>query len=145
MNKNYRNEVHKMNYLSSEIDSLYHLSSLKFGISDSASIVLYTIYDAGGECLLSHIYKTSGISKQTINSAIRHLEAEHFINLKQMDGRSKMVSFTDEGERFAENTVARLFAAETGVFESWTKEQVEIFMDLMEKYLDAFRKQIENL
>ena len=48
MNKNYRNEVHKMNYLSSEIDSLYHLSSLKFGISDSASIVLYTIYDAGG-------------------------------------------------------------------------------------------------
>ena len=56
-----------------------------------------------------------------------------------------MVSFTDEGERFAENTVARLLAAETGVLESWTKEQVEIFMDLMEKYLDSFRKQIENL
>lgn len=134
-----------MTYLSSELDALYHLSSLKFGISDSVSIVLYTIFDAGGECLLSEIYKTSGISKQTINSAIRSLEAEHLICLKQMDGRSKMVSFTEEGKEFAENTVARLLAAEMGAFESWSEQEVGLLMDLIEKYVDSLRKQIEKL
>lgn len=145
MSKKYKNEIHKMTYLSSELDALYHLSSVKFGISDSVSIVLYTIFDAGGECLLSEIYKMSGISKQTINSAIRNLEADCLIHLRQMDGRSKMVSFTEEGRAFAENTVARLFAAETDAFESWSEQEVDLFLNLMEKYADSLKEQIEKL
>lgn len=145
MSRKYKNEIHKMNYLSSEIDALYHLASLKFGISDSVSIVLYAIYDAGGACLLSDIYKTSGISKQTINSAIRSLEADHFINLKQMDGRSKMVAFTEEGKAFAERTAAEIFAAENRAFETWSDQEVGTFLKLMEKYADSFREQIEKI
>ena len=137
MSKKYKNEIHKMTYLSSELDALYHLSSVKFGISDSVSIVLYTIFDAGGECLLS--------SKQTINSAIRNLEADCLIHLRQMDGRSKMVSFTEEGRTFAENTVARLFAAETDALESWSEQEVDLFLKLMEKYADSLKEQIEKL
>lgn len=40
MEINHRKELHKINYLSSEIDALYHLSSVKFDISDSESIRL---------------------------------------------------------------------------------------------------------
>lgn len=81
--------IHRINYLNAELDALYHHASLKLGLTDSASIVLYTIYDNGEDCLLSDIYKQSGVSKQTVNSAIRNLEKKHIIYLEQHSGRAK--------------------------------------------------------
>lgn len=43
----------------------------------------------GNERLLSDIYKKSGISKQTVNSAIRSLEADGILYLEQYNGRAK--------------------------------------------------------
>lgn len=57
MNKNRLNDTRRINYLTSETDALYHLASVKLGISDSVSIVLYTLYDPDKSCLLSDIYK----------------------------------------------------------------------------------------
>ena len=73
MEKAYTGEIRRINFLISEMDSLYHLADLRLGISDSVSRVLYALYDAGGQCPLADIYKNSGISKQTINSAVRGL------------------------------------------------------------------------
>ena len=56
MKKNHIGEIKRINYLSNELEALYHQSSLKFGITDSVSIVLYTIYDSGNECLLTDIF-----------------------------------------------------------------------------------------
>lgn len=55
----------------------------------SVSIVLYTIYDGGEECLLRDIYQKLGISKQAVNSAIRVLEADGILYLEQHTGWSK--------------------------------------------------------
>ncbi len=74
-------KLHRINYLIAETDALYHQASLKLGISDSAMRVLYTVHDCGGSCQLSDIYKRSGISKQTVNSALRKLEADGVIYL----------------------------------------------------------------
>ena len=145
MKKNHMNEIHRINYLTTEMESLYHLSSLKLGITDSVSIVLYSIYDAGNECMLSDIYKNSGISKQTINSAIRGLEADGMLCLEQHNGRSKKVILTDKGIVYAKKTVARLLRAEMDAFDTWTEDDVSTYIRLMEKYLDCFRIQIEKL
>lgn len=145
MASNIYGEIHRINYLSSEMEALYHQSSLKFGISDSVSIILYTIYDNGGCCLLSDIYKKSGISKQTVNSAIRRLEKDGIICLKQHTGRSKKAILTEKGKDYAEHTVAKLFEAEAKAFETWTTEEINTHISLMEKYLECFREQIERL
>lgn len=89
--------IHRINYLTSEMDAVYHRASLKLGISDSVSLILYTIYDAGGSCLLSEIYKKSGISKQTVNSALRGLEGKGILALQQYKGRAKKVVLTEAG------------------------------------------------
>lgn len=127
------------------MEALYHQSSLKFGISDSVSIVLYTIYDNGGYCLLSDIYKKSGISKQTVNSAIRGLEKDGVIFLEQHTGRSKKVILTEKGKDYVKHTVARLFEAEAKAFETWSSEEINTHISLMEKYLKCLRQQIERL
>ena len=97
MAKNRSREIHRINYLTSEMDALYHQASVKMGISDSVSIVLYHLYDVGGACLLREILSSSGISKQTVNSALRNLEARGLLCLEAYNGRSKRVILTQAG------------------------------------------------
>ena len=145
MNKKIYDKVHLINHIISEMESLYHQVSLKMGISDSVSIVLYTIHVTEGICLLSDIYKKSGISKQTVNSAIRRLEDEGILYLEQHTGRSKKIILTEMGNKYINKTVAKLYEAEVQAFESWTKEEINTYVNLMEKYKDCFRKKINAL
>lgn len=145
MNRDGIKTINKINFLSSEIDALYHQASLKLGISDSVSIVLYTIYDAGESCLLSDIYKQSGISKQTINSAIRGLEANNILYLEQHTGRTKKIVLTDKGKDFVKETVEKLYEAEIQAFGTWSEEEISTYIHLMEKYTHCFRKEIEKM
>lgn len=98
MEKTYTGEIRRINFLISEMESLYHLADLRLGISDSASLVLYALYDAGGQCPLADIYKNSGISKQTINSAIRGLEKEGLLYLAQYPRPGKKSGFDGQGK-----------------------------------------------
>lgn len=91
MSRSNFDKLQRINWLISETDSLYHQASLKIGLSDSASRILYALYTRGGSCLLSDIYKDSGISKQTVNSALRKLEKEGVIRLEQYHGKAKKV------------------------------------------------------
>lgn len=145
MDKKISARIHRINYLNAELNALYHNASLKLGLTDSASIVLYTIYDNGENCLLSEIYKQSGISKQTVNSAIRNLEKEGVIFLEQHSGRAKKVVLTDLGKDYVQKTVARLFNAEATAFSSWTEDEINAHIGFMEKYIDSFREQVKNL
>jgi len=145
MEKHLFDMLHRINYLTAETDALYHQAALKVGLSDSAMRVLYTIYDNGESCPLSNIYKQSGTSKQTVNSAIRKLEAEGMIRLEQQSGRSKRVFFTETGKQYADETIARIFEAETAAFSSWADTEIAEHLRLTEKYVDTFREQVEKL
>ena len=145
MLKNRSKEIHRINYLTYETEGLYHQASLKMGISDSVCIVLYAIYDAGGSCLLRDIYKHSGVSKQTINSALRSLEAKQLIQLEQYSGKLKRAVLTPQGNSFAGETVGRLFEAETHTFDDWQEGEISTYIRLMEKYTDSLRRQLQIL
>ena len=85
-------EMKRFNYLTTEIDAAYHEAALKLGLSDSALLILYTICNCGEACLLHDITRLSGISKQTVNSALRKLEDEGVVYLESFSGRKKKVS-----------------------------------------------------
>lgn len=138
-------QLRKINYMTAEMNGLYHQVALRQGLSDSVSMVLYSLYERGGSCMLSQIYKDSGISKQTINSAIRRLEAEEMLYLASATGRSKRVFLTEKGTARAENTVGRLMEAEIMAFADWSDQDVENHVGLMERYLEDFRKMIDKL
>lgn len=138
-------EIRRINFLTSETDSIYHQASLRLGISDSVSITLYTIQDRGENCLLSDVYKSSGVSRQTINSAIRKLEADGMLSLAPYAGRSKKIVLTDKGRDFIRQTVAKLLEAETRAFDSWSEEEIKTYIGLMGKYTESLRKQLNQL
>lgn len=142
---NHQHALRRINYLTSEMQSLYHQSSLRFGISDSVSIVLYALYDQGGRCLLSDIYKSSGVSKQTINSALRSMERDELISLEAATGRTKSLTLTPKGQELANRTAARLVEAEARAFDGWSEADIALYIELIEKYTEAFRRRIELL
>ena len=139
------NEIHRINYLTSEMDSIYHQASLRLGISDSVSIILYTIQDKGESCLLSDVYKSSGVSRQTVNSAIRRLEADGVLYLEPYAGRAKKIVLTDKGRDYIRQTVARLLEAEIRAFDGCSEDEIKTHIGLMEKYTESLLRQIHQL
>ncbi|MGN0479704.1 MAG: MarR family winged helix-turn-helix transcriptional regulator [Hominenteromicrobium sp.] len=138
-------DMKRFNYLISETEAAYHEMTRKLGISDSAMIVLYTICDNGGACLLKEICRRSGIRKQTINSAIRKLEAEEIVFLESADAKSKKVCLTEKGHRLAACTAMRMIQAENEILASWPKAEVEQYLDLTERFLTAFREKMREM
>ncbi|MDE7312124.1 MAG: MarR family transcriptional regulator [Eubacterium sp.] len=137
-------ELKRLNYLISEIDAAYHEAALKIGLSDSSMTVLYAVCNSGGSCLLSEICKLSGTSKQTINSALRKLEAEGLIYLEAGEGKRKKVCLTEKGMDCSKNGVARLIALENDILASWTANEQEKYLELTQKYLACLKQKIKE-
>lgn len=140
-----KEEMKRFNYLTAEIDAAYHEAALKLGLSDSAMQILYTICNNGEECLLNDIIHLSGISKQTVNSALRKLENEDVVYLEAFSGRKKKVCLTEKGKALVKNTVLQIIEIENEIFDSWTDTERKIYIELTQKYLFSFKEKIKEL
>ena len=138
-------EMKRFNYLIGETNAAYHEAAWKLGLSDSVMQILYAICNSGDNCLLGEICRLSGISKQTVNSALRKLEVEGMVYLENAGGKKKRVCLTVSGKKLAESTVVRLIDIENGVLDSWPEEEVEQYLRLTGKYLNEFREKIREL
>ena len=138
-------EMKRFNHLMGEIDAVYHEMAMKLGLSDSAMIILYTICDNGDSCPLQEICRRSGISKQTINSAIRKLEKEDIVYLDTVGAKNKNVCLTEKGKHLANHTAIRIIDAENDIFSSWPKDDVNKYLELTERFLVEIREKAKNL
>lgn len=145
MNHPVSKEIKRYNHLLGEIEATYHEMSLKLGLSDSAMIILYTICDEGNSCPLSEISRRSGLSKQTVNSAIRKLEAGNILYLEKASARSKKVCLTEAGIDLASRTALRLMDAENAILASWPRQDVKRYLELTERFLNGLRKEAAKL
>lgn len=145
MNKNIAEYLQSLNSLTAELDNIYHQAALKVGLTDSATLVLYHLLCYNGSCPLNTICKETGVSKQTINSAIRSLEKNEIIYLTTSNGRFKIVNLTDKGKLYAHETVGKIFAAEKNVFSSWSEEEITMHVELSKKYINSLRAEINKL
>lgn len=126
------------NNLWDEIDASYHEAATRLGLSDSAMLILYMLSCGGGQCLLRDITRTA-VSRQTVNSALRKLEAEGIVRTEAADGRKKLLRLTESGRRLAEDTVAKVISAEKEIYSSWTDEELRLYFELTERFLKDFR------
>lgn len=145
MTKNIMEHLHRINYLSAEINSLYHQAAVKLGISDSVMHIMYMLYDNDGSFMLSDICRVSGISKQTVNSAVRKLERDEIVYLEKQGGKMKKVCLTQKGREYAEQTVRRVFSAEAAAYSDWSEAEINEHLRLMEKYVLSFRDRLKEL
>ena len=138
-------EMKRFNHLLGEIDAVYHAAALKMGLSDSAMSILYTISNEGDACLLQTICRRSGLNKQTVNSALRKLERERVIYRESAGPKVKRVCLTEQGKTLARRTAHRIIQAENEILTSWSAEDVEAYLTLTERFLQAIREKTQDL
>lgn len=135
----------RYNYLLGEINSIYHDMALKLGLSNSAMNILYTICDNDGECLLRDICRYSGLSKQTINSALRKLEEDDIVKLINTTHKYKTVTLTNKGKELAYSTVMVILQMENSIYNSWSPEDVDMYLKLTERYMNDLKARYHDL
>jgi hypothetical protein len=138
-------EAKKYSQLSGEINSLYHEAAVIMGISDSVLDILYVICGAEDSCLQSEIYKMTGMSRQTINSAIHKLEKEGIVCLLQGQGRNTIVSLTEKGKEFSSPKIHALQEIENKIWSEWSIDERQQYLTLTEKYCSSLRKYMKEI
>lgn len=135
----------RLNCLLSEMDAAYHEAAQRQGQNDSTSRILYALCELGSPASLCAVCESTGLSKQTVNSALRKLEADGILYLEPSGARSKRVCLTEAGLRVADATAGRLIRLENSIFDEWPAEDVQQYLGLMERYLQAFRRKLPEL
>ena len=130
--------------LAGEINSLYHEAAVNAGVSDSVQNILYVICEKDGRRLQSDISKLTGISRQTINAAIRRLERDGIVYLEQGSGRNTIVCLTEKGKHFAQEKIYPLYEIENRIWSEWTEEEQQQYLMLTQKYRDALKKYLAD-
>ncbi|WP_434311005.1 MarR family winged helix-turn-helix transcriptional regulator [Hominifimenecus sp. rT4P-3] len=130
-----RKHLSEYNRIFKENDDLYRSAAKSLGLSDCAFWILYALREDKGELTQSALCESTYLPKQTINSALKKLEQDGCIELKEMrDRRSKKVCLTPKGIQLAEKTVDRVIAAEQDAFAGLAAEEIERFLQLYRKY-----------
>lgn len=144
-NMHYLKTGRQYTYLAGEINALYHEAAVKAGVSDSVQNILYVLCENGEECRQSEISRLTGISRQTINSAIRRLEKDGIVYLKQGKGRNTIVCLTEKGREFSSEKISPLLEAENKIWEEWTADEQQQYLTLTQKYRDALEKYLKTV
>ena len=139
------NEVKRINYLHSEINNVFHEMSQQMGLSDSVSCILYTICNFGDSCLLTDIINMTGIPKQTVNSALRKMEGDGYLQLETTQTRRKKVMLTEAGKLLAQKTAEQMIRMENEIYASWTEEERQLHLALTQRYLDQLKEKAKEL
>lgn len=137
-------ELKKFNSLYREFDELYHQIAMEMGLSDSAFFIMYSIAEFGDGCLQKDIAEHYFISRKTINSSIKNLEAGGYITLKKGKRRDMHIYLTEAGERFVEEKIAPVFELENSVFEEIPKEESQQLIQLTQKYVALCKSKMKE-
>lgn len=134
------------NAIFKENNDIYRNTAKALGLSESAFWILYTIQEMDDVITQSEICDMQFLPKQTINSALKKLEAEGYLNLVFTGNRkSKQIILTTKGKELVDNTINAVILAELRAWETLSIEEQNLFLQLFRNYTDALREQMDSL
>ena len=135
----------EFNRIDGQIERAYHEAALKMGLSDSEMWLLYTLETRGPGCTQALLCRETGMSKTTVNSALKKMEREGRVRMEPGEGRSTRVFLTREGCALTQRTVCRLIGIENGIYESWPPEEQALLTRLNQDFADKLTEQVEKM
>ena len=134
------------NNILKENDDIYRGISKIFGMPECTFWILYTLRAENVSLTQSEICDFLYQPKQTVNSALKKLEAEGYIELRCInDRRSKQIYLKEKGVALAEKTVDKVLEAEYKALFSLTDEEQREFIELLQKYTNILKSKIRNI
>ena len=125
------------------LDDLYRCAAKQCGISECAFWILYTLRAEERQFTQAEICEFLIEPKQTVNSALKKLEAEGYLILSAgADQRSKRVCLTEKGERFVKAHVDRVPEAEAAALGAMTAAERDALIRLTGRYRALFAQKL---
>lgn len=142
-----RKLLSQFNGLYKEMDDVYHLLARHYGLSDCAMWIIYTLRETGGGCTQSRLCEILSMSKQTVNSALKSLEAAGHLRLMPVAGnqKSKQICLTARGKRFAASTTDNIAEMELRAFERFSAGEQAMLFRLLAAYVKQLEKEAGTL
>lgn len=129
----------ELNRMYKECEEFYHALAKRFGLSDSAFWILYTLHVEGQPLSATDLGDALFLSKQTIHSGVKSLEARGLIELRSSsaDRRNKEICLTEKGEAFSRESVDQVVAFEERAFLSLEPGERSSRIQAERRHLDA--------
>ena len=147
MEQNHTNErLSIYNNIFKKNENIYRKFARTLGLSECSLWILYILRTEFAAPVQSEICTCLHQPKQSVNSALKKLESDGYIELAAgNDHRSKQVSLTESGIRFCEKTVDRVIEIECQALDSLSVEEQNLFFSLFQKYTDLLEKYAGNI
>lgn len=128
-------------------NQLYHLLSLRYGLSNTACWILYALREEDVPLTQSEMCSTFFLTKQTVNSALKTLEQSGYIRMECSadNRRRKHIYLTEAGKAFCARTIDHLFEIEERAFQRLSEEERAAILALGQKHLDLLHEEAEAL
>ena len=127
------------------LGDVYRIAVKRLGMSECAFWILYTLRTEEGPFTQTEICEFLREPKQTVNSALKKLEAEGCLSLGAgEDMRSKSVRLTPEGERLAERTCDRVAEAETSALGRLSDSERGTLVQLLRRFSELLEEELLN-
>lgn len=131
--------------VSKEIDDIYSYIARWSGMPESSYWVMFSISD--GKTRPKEITEQCSMRKQTVNSALQHLQRNEYITMQVADDdkRGKTISLTAKGEAFITQRIDVVKEIELSSFLLLGKDKIQGLLEGLESFLTTFSKQTETL
>lgn len=140
MKNNSSKRMLEFNEVMKENNDLYSNLAKKFKMSDCMLWILYILREENKVLTQSDICNMMCIPKQTVNSSLKKIEAEGYIELLNInDKRSKQVSLTEKGLDLANNTVDIIISKENNALSKMDEKEQELLINLLRKFNDLLK------
>ena len=128
-------------------DQLYYEMARDCGIPESAYWVMYAIHVCGGEVTVRDLAREWCYSRQTVNSALRALEARGLVETSFCEGgrKAKRVTLSEEGARFVAEQIVPANKAERRAFGALSTSEQQEMLRLVRKYVEAVESELGSM
>lgn len=146
MSKYLSKKMLEFNEIMKETDDLYRNLAKKFKMSDCMLWILYILREDDRAVTQSDICNMMCLPKQTVNSSLKKMEAEGYIELLNInDKRSKQVCLTEKGIDLANNTVDIVISKENNALSKMDEKEQELLMNLLGKFNNLLKDSFSEI
>lgn len=135
--------MQEYNRLYAEENNIYRSYSKGIGMSEASFWIFYYLREAGDSLSQNNLIRTMSLPKQTVNSALKKLEAKGFLLLTcGEDRRVKKVTLTKMGIRVAARSVDPVFKKEYSAMNELSIQEQKQMISLFRRYRQALRNEM---
>ena len=137
-------KTYELNHELKRNGNLYRSLAARYDLPECAFWILYVLRSNYALLTQRDLCDYLKQPKQSINTGLKKLIDKNYIELSHADDkRIKYIEFTEEGRKFAEETIDKAIEAEKKAVTGLSEDEKEILFSVFHKYTELLEERFE--